>query len=528
MTAFRHAVGSFDPSSSAVLLWTRLTGATEAAWELARDEAMTDVVQRGTAVTGPARDGTVVVDVGGLEPGSTWWYRFRAAGEDSPVGRTRTLPTTGPVELGLVSCARYSVAPLTVYRALAEREVDLVVHLGDYVYEDDGHKGRREHRPPRAAVSLADYRDRLAQIREDSDCQALHLRHPVVTVLDDHDLADNAWRGGAKAHDPREHGAWAARVGAALRARSEWLPTRDPGLWRAIDLGEVGELVLLDSRLEGRDLQAGEDGALPFDHPDRSLLGDEQRAWLATRLRDPRPWSLVANGVVVNSLELPVPVPSALLPEDYALHDGHVLRSDLWDGYTAERDALVAELAARSGGSLLLSGDVHSSWAFDGPDLHGEPVSNELVVPSVSSAPLGRTRLPGAWRWLDALAGRMPHVVWCDLTERGFVHLRVSAEEAQATWHWVDPYATDLHPTAEPAVSFAVSAGAHRWRRAAPQAVRRSTGPALPERPGDVGEIRRWHQRRRWSGLAALGAAVGAVLCVAARSLGSRLPTSRS
>lgn len=528
MPVFRHAVASFDPTATSVLLWTRLTGATEAEWVLARDEALTDVVASGSAVTGPARDGTVVVDVDDLEPGRTWWYRFTARGQRSPVGRTRTLPLTGPVDLGLVSCARYSVAPLTVYRALAEREVDLVVHLGDYVYEDDGHKGHRSHRPARTAVSLEDYRDRLAQMREDTDCQALHLRHPVVTVLDDHDLADNAWRGGAKAHDPAEHGPWGARVDAALRARAEWLPTRDPRLWRAVDLGEVGDLLLLDSRLEGRDQQAGEPGATAYDDPARSLLGDEQRAWLGEQLRDPRPWALVANGVVVNSLELPAAVPAALLPEDYAVHDGHVLRSDLWDGYAAERDTLVRELAAREGSSLLLSGDVHSSWAFDGPCLDGEPVTNELVVPSVSSAPLGRTRLPGAWRLLDALADRMPHVVWSDLTERGFVHLRLTTEQAHATWHWVDPYATDLHPSTEPAASLSVAAGRARWTTAEPLEMTTPPGPPLPPRPPDVPAVRHWHQRRRWAGLTALGAVLGATGLLAARSLGSRLPTARS
>jgi alkaline phosphatase D len=524
VTLFRHAVASFEPTATSVLLWTRLTGATEAAWVLARDEALTDVVASGSAVTGPARDGTLTVDVEGLEPATSWFYAFTADGERSPVGRTRTLPVTGPVELGLVSCARYSVAPLTAYRALAEREVDLVVHLGDYVYEDDGHKGHREHRPPHRAVTLDDYRARLAQVREDADCQALHLRHPVVTVLDDHDLADNAWRGGAKAHDELADGPWSARVEAALRARSEWLPTRDPRLWRSVDLGEVGELLLLDTRLEGRDRQAGEPGALPVDSPARSLLGDEQRTWLLDRLRDPRPWSLVANGVVVSSLELPAAVPSSLLPEDYDRHDGRVLRSDLWDGYEAERDTLVNALPARPGSSLLLSGDVHSSWALDGPDLDGAPVTNELVVPSVSSAPLGRAHLPGLWRVLDALADRMPHVVWSDLTERGFVHLRVTTDRAVATWHWVDPYDTADPPAADPAAAFVLDAGTPRWQPVAPVAMRAATRPALPPRPPDLEDVRRWHLRRRWGGLAATVLGAGAAAGLLAQRLRSARP----
>lgn len=531
MPVFRHAAASFEPTASSVLLWTRLSGATEAQWVLARDPDLTDVVASGTEVTGPARDSTIVVDVTGLSPATTYWYRFSVAAETSPLGRTRTLPGAGAerVDLGLVSCARFSVAPLTVYRVLAEREVDLVVHLGDYVYEDDGHKGHRTHRPPHRAVSLADYRQRLAQTREDSDCQALHLRHPMVTVLDDHDLADNAWQHGAKAHDPQTDGPWSARVEAALRARSEWLPTREARTWRAVELGDLGQLLLLDSRLVGRDLQAGEESAAPLDAPRRSMLGDEQRDWLDEQLGDPRPWALVCNGVVVNSLELPAAVPAALLPADYASHDGHVLRSDGWDGYPAERDHLVGAIKARPGSTMLLSGDVHSSWAFDGPCLSGEPVTNELVVPSVSSAPLGRTRLPGMWRLLDALADRLPHVVWSDLTERGFVHLQVTPDTAHATWHWVDPYATDDSPAAEAAASFTVTAGVPRWRPAAPLPLGRPTGPPLGPRPDDVAEVRHWHERRRYAGMGALVAVLLGFVGVAGRRwLGSDLPHRRS
>ncbi len=250
------------------------------------------------------------------------------------MGRTRTLPGAGArqLTLGLVSCANYSVAPLTVYRALALREVDLVVHLGDYVYDSDGHSTRRAHEPPHPPRSLADYRTRIAQIRRDPDCQALHRRHPWATIVDDHDLADNAWRGGAKAHDEAEDGPWAARARAAMTARSEWLPSRrrDPGdvmaTWRSLVIGDLAELILLDSRLHGRDEQAGMPGALPIDAAERSILGSDQRTWALERIEDvSRPWSLVANGVVVNEIVLRPPLArffARLLPHDYEAYDG--------------------------------------------------------------------------------------------------------------------------------------------------------------------------------------------------------------
>ena len=150
-TTFAHAVASFEPTSAGVLIWTRLSGGhTEAEWMVATDPGLHEVVASGTATTGPDRDHTITVDVDGLAPATTYWYGFRVDGDASPVGRTRTLPGAGAsgFRMATVSCARYSVAPLGVYRAVAEREVDLVLHLGDYLYEDDGSHGPRSHDRP--------------------------------------------------------------------------------------------------------------------------------------------------------------------------------------------------------------------------------------------------------------------------------------------------------------------------------------------------------------------------------------------
>ena len=531
---FAHAVASFDPTPDAVLLWTRLTGATSADWVVARDPELRDVVAEGAAVTGPQRDGTVVVDVDGLEPATTYWYRFTAAGEQSPVGRTRTLPGEGArdVVLGLVSCADYSKAPLSVYRALAQRDVDLVLHLGDYVYETD-HAERRQHDPPYEVHSLDDYRRRYAQMRGDADVQALHLSHPMVAVVDDHDLADNAWRGGAKHHVEVDDGPWSARALAAMTARAEWVPSRrrdaDDVLttWRSLLVGDLAELVVLDSRLCGRDLQAGEDGAPPLLAEDRTILGEEQRAWALQRIEDPaRPWCLVANGVVVNEIVLRPPFAKALaplLPEGYAEHDGVLLRDDQWDGYPAERRRLAAALSRRRAAgrdAVLLSGDVHSSWAMEGPcDDSGSPVAVEVVTPSVSSAPMGRTRLPVVWRGLDMAVRRLEHVRFVDVSNRGFVLLRVTPEEVVAGWHFVDPY----DPADEPAVDadrwLSVRRGEVRWRDASAFRLPVRARPALPPRPDDVRSARRAHRRRRAAGLGAFGVLTAGPALVGLRAL---------
>lgn len=524
---FTHGVASFDPTSDAILLWTRVAGPDCARWELARDPELHEIVASGEVETGAHRDATIVVDATGLDPATTYWYRFTVGDARSPLGRTRTLPGLGAqrLTLGLVSCANYSVAPLTVYRALAQREVDLVLHLGDYVYDSEGHSGRRAHEPPRTVRSLDDYRARIAQMRADPDCRALHQRHPWATIVDDHDLADNAWRGGAKGHDEAVDGPWEARARAAMTARSEWLPTRrhDPddvlATWRSLLVGDLAELILLDSRFHGRDEQAGMPGALAIDAPERTILGSDQRDWALDRLADvSRPWSLVANGVVVNEIVLRPPrarLFARLLPHDYAAYDDEVLRDDQWDGYRADRDRLVAGLMQRQAHgarAVLLSGDVHSSWAFEGPcDAEGVLAAVEVVAPSVSSAPLGRTRWPVVWRMLDAAVRRLEHVQFVDITNRGFALVEVTRERVVASWHWVDPYDPRDCPRVTAARCLAVQHADSplRWHDAdRAEEPARPGGPDLPARPDDVRSARRRHRLRRAAGSGSVLAAV--------------------
>jgi len=538
---FAHAVASFEPTSAAVLLWTRLgREETSATWVLASDPGLERIVASGTAATDTERDHTIVVDVVDLKPATSYWYRFSAGGEDSPVGRTRTLPT-GLVErfrIGTVSCARFSIAPLGVYRALAEREVDLVLHLGDYLYEDDGSKGPRSHDPPHTAITRDDYRRRLAQLRADPDTQALHLRHPMVTIWDDHDLSDNAWREGAKHHDPSRDGPWAVRVAAAAAARQEWLPARlrDPDhpqiIWRSIPIGELAELVLLDTRFTGRDRHAGDEGAPGLDDPARSLLGETQRRWLRERLADiRRPWSIVANGVVVNSIELPWPralqTAKRFLPNGYAIIDGRVMHDDQWDGYPAERHRVARWIEARGragGRTVLLSADVHSSWAFAGPFVAGprvgdagEPVAVEFTTPAVASAAMGRAHYPGIWRVLDDAIDALDHVCWAEVTRRGYTILDVTPDEVASEWWFVRPYDQDPAATVELGARLATARAPwppslHRQDEAAADPVRPGMPAPPPGRPADLAGLRRRRRLRLAAEGAGMTTIVGGVL----------------
>jgi alkaline phosphatase D len=479
VAAFPHSVASFDPTPEGVLLWTQTDTAATLDWVVARDGDLTDVVRSGTAEVTADRGCTVVVDVDGLDPATTYHYAFTTPdGERSRVGRTRTLPApdaaTDRVRVAMVSCANLARAPLTVTRALAAvDDVDLVYHAGDYIYEDDGTKGDIAVDPPRYLVSLEDYRLRYRQARRDTDLQLLHERHPMVAVWDDHDVADNTWDHGAKAHDPAEHGDFHERLAQANRARQEWVPIRYPDpsddrrMWRSVVLGDLAELVVLDTRLGGRDEQPddGED----LDDPSRRLLSEPQWGWVEERVTDrTRPWCLLASQVPISVMELPMPDHLDLdgpLPDGYTLRDGIALCTDQWDGYRAERDRLVTMLDRRGGGTVVLSADIHSSWVFDGPfttDLR--PVAGELTGTSISSTTMGGNLGRAGAALAERVADGMDHVRWVDLDEYGFVLVDVTPATVEGSFWAVDP--SDRSATARrmSAWSITATAGA-RWER---------------------------------------------------------------
>jgi alkaline phosphatase D len=447
---FTHGVASFDPTADSVLLWTRAVGTGRLRWRIA-PAAGGPLAAEGEVEVRPDDDHCVTVTVDGLDPATGYSYWFEAGPTRSPTGRTRTLPAAGraPFRMAVVCCGDYSRGHFTAYRAAADADVDLVLHVGDYIYETRPKGTVREALPDHEVVSLDDYRTRYAQARGDADLQYLHQRHPVVAIWDDHDIADNAWRHGAKHHDPNEHGPWEDRLLAAARAHQEWLPgrltDRDDLLtvYRSFAIGDLAELVLMDTRIVGRDVQADDEASLPADDPGRSLLGDEQRAWAFDRIRDTtRPWSLLANGVVVNRMELPVERGAKLgelAPSGYAVIGGEAMCTDEWDGYPAERERLVGAIAERGPGAVILSGDVHSAWAFEGPcDGDGHPVAVEFVAPCVTATPMARQLPPGWRKLLDRLAERLPEARWFELEHHGFLRLTVDAAEARAEWYAID------------------------------------------------------------------------------------------
>ena len=216
---FAHGVASGDPLQDRVILWTRVTPKDfgeeiEGTWRIASDEGMQQLVHRGSFTTDVTSDFTVKVDAKGLKPGQTYHYQFEARGALSPVGRTRTLPAGGiqRFRMAFASCSNYPHGYFNAYARIAERtDLELVLHLGDYIYEyplgeyaNAALAGVRDVVPTNEIVTLTDYRLRYAHYKTDADLQEAHRLHPFICVWDDHELTNNAYRNGAENHNPAE------------------------------------------------------------------------------------------------------------------------------------------------------------------------------------------------------------------------------------------------------------------------------------------------------------------------------------
>lgn len=489
---FLHGVASGDPLADRVLLWTRVSGVEVAVpvdWRIARDPALEQVVQAGTLPAVPARDHTVKLDVVGLEPGTSYYYEFRALGQASPRGRTRTLPV-GPTErlrLAFASCANLPFGYFNAYQLIARRaDLDAVLHLGDYLYEygngtyGDGRAFGRIPEPDREIVTLADYRTRHAQYKRDPDLQEVHRQHPFVAVWDDHEIADNAWRGGASNHDPSE-GDWGRRRAAAVRAYLEWMPVREvfdgqrTRLQRSFRFGDLADLVMLDTRLYARDAQVERENETRLRDPERSLLGPDQEAWLAATLRqsqrDGTAWRVLGQQVML------APLPAS---------DGGIANPDAWDGYPASRERLLSSLEGGGVSDVVcLTGDVHSSWAFEVPrdpqvsSAAGarSPVLVEFTTPGITSP--GRFSPPEATRRAQELLTRHPHLRWVDLHQRGYALLDLDRERAQAEWWFVETVEERL-PAERFGRAYRTRAGESRLVRSPTPSPARAAPPLAP------------------------------------------------
>ena len=442
---FRHGVASGDPLTDAVILWTRISPNNKQApgaylryqWVIARDETLRDIVTEGEGITGPDRDYTVKVDAQGLQPATDYYYAFAAAGQWSDTGHTRTLPegSIDHLRIAFTSCSNYTHGYFNVYRELAARtDLDLILHLGDYIYEyagtDYALRTGRVHEPLGETFTLQDYRTRHACYKADKDSQSVHRQHPFIVIWDDHEVANNAWLGGSENH-PDSRGDWSERLHAAVRAYYEWMPVREPqgldqyALYRGYRFGDLLDLSVLDTRLCGRDAPAT--ALSERNREDRTLLGYEQEAWLDQRMSDAQQqgvrWKLTGQQVMVGQLG------TNSVPFNY----------DQWDGYPGARQRLFDSIRRNNVDNwVVLTGDIHSSWAMtlhDDPFASLEtPVGVELVTPAVTSEGIGVKA--AADLAAASLQPLLPHLEFVDLHHRGYVLLDITHERLQAEW-WV-------------------------------------------------------------------------------------------
>ena len=266
---FTHGVASGDPLSDRVILWTRVipqkaNDALTVFWQVAIDQGFTQVVASGQTTASAGLDYTVKVDATGLQPDQCYFYRFNARGVSSATGTTKTLPNglATTFTMGVASCSNFPQGFFNAYRHMAESDLDLVLHLGDYIYEypEAGYANdyarevlKRSVVPKHEVVALEDYRMRYGLYRTDPDLQALHQRHPFICVWDDHELANNTWREGAENHNEGE-GDFHQRIAAARQAYHEWMPIRTAiegvqgPIYRRFEIGNLADLIMLDTR----------------------------------------------------------------------------------------------------------------------------------------------------------------------------------------------------------------------------------------------------------------------------------------
>ncbi|RKT55479.1 alkaline phosphatase D family protein [Saccharothrix australiensis] len=471
---FRLGVASGDPLPDSVVLWTRLAPAPlnpdglggmpdatyDVDWEVATDEAFTSVVQRGTTATNRALGHSVHVEPAGLAPGREYFYRFRAGGHVSPVGRTRTAPAAGAavaaLKYCLASCQQWEDGWFHAHRGMVADDPDLVVFLGDYIYEKPSglpaaDKVRRLAFDEET-TTLAHYRARYGQYHTDPYLQASHAATPWVVILDDHEV-DNNWNGS-------DSPANSARKAAAFQAFYENMPLRSTArpsgasmrLYRDFLWGGLARFHMLDTR-QYRSAQATGSACGPYLDTGRTITGAAQERWLLKNFEQhPATWDFLGQQVF------------------FAQRDDDGDRStchapDSWNGYAASRDRVTKGwIDRRVPNPVVLTGDVHRHYAADlRLDYwdHGDPiVGSELVVTSATSNNPGA---PPDSTWY----ARNPHVKYSQ-NKRGYVRVTTTPREVRADFRVIsdvweaDPAKVSINTDA----SYVIEEGVRGLRRA--------------------------------------------------------------
>ena len=445
-------VASGAPRANSVVLWTRLAPAPLAGggmppesvdirWEVARDEAFRDIAAAGSARAEPEQGHSVHVEVRGLAPERWYWYRFMAGDAVSPIGRTRTaaLPQSSPERLAfaIASCQQYEQGYYAAYRHMAAENLDLVVFVGDYIYESSwgsNHVRKHSSSEPR---TLEEYRVRYAQYKSDPDLQRMHASAPWLVTWDDHEVANDYANDRGADLDPN----FIVRRAAAYRAYWEHMPLaaasipQGPAMriYDRYEFGDLAQFYMLDDR-QYRTYQAcqrpGRGGSSRVTEcserldPARTLLGMEQERWLEQSLATTRArWNVIAQQTLMAQLAL-------------TNRNGRSFWTDGWDGYPAARARLlgsVAQLKPRN--PLVLGGDVHCTWVADLKSDFDDPrspvIATELCGTSITSQ--GPTA-----NQVRAELAENPHLRYGNGTQRGYLKVELGRSACRALVRTLD------------------------------------------------------------------------------------------
>lgn len=437
---FTLGVASGEPSPHGMVLWTRLAPdplngggmppeAVQVEWRVATDETMSQEVQHGTAIASPALGHSVHVETTGLQPAHWYWYQFRVGSELSPVGRTRTAPASrddvDQFNFAFASCQHYETGFYSAFRHMASEDLQLVVHLGDYIYEGAGRDNRIRKHTGNELDTLVDYRNRYALYKSDPDLQAAHAAFPWLVTWDDHEVDNNYAGELSENNDPVNQ--FLQRRTRAYQAYYEHLPLRqfsmprgpNMQLYRETAFGNLINFFMLDTR-QYRSNQPCGDGEKPrcpeTQDPAATLLGSEQEQWLYTGLdRSSWQWNVLGQQVMMAAV-------------DRAPGPDEIYRMDKWNGYEQQRNRVIDYLRkTRPSNPVILTGDIHSNWVTDLKtdfrDANSTTVATEFAGTSISSGGNGEDTPPLA----EKVQSENPFVKFLN-AQRGYVRCAVTPQ----------------------------------------------------------------------------------------------------
>lgn len=433
---FTLGVASGEPLSDGFVIWTRLAPdpfdpealaprPIDVEWLVAAEPGFTAPVRSGRALAHPEQAHAVHVELRGLEPGRPYWYRFRSGGAESVVGRARTLPVAGrPLDrlrFAFTSCQHYEHGYFSAYRAMIEDDPDIILHLGDYIYETVAADAVRRHDGPEP-MTLADYRNRHALYKLDPDLRAAHAHCPWLLTWDDHEV-DNDFAG-TIAEDYADPVAFAARRAAAWQADYEHMPLRRTALpqadgsmriYQRFTIGDLASISMLDGRQYRSDQACDDNGfgggqlvenCAEIFALDRTMLGEAQERWLLRGLdRAPTRWTVVAQQTLFARL-------------DSKPGEGEAFWSEGWSGYPVSRDRILSAIRDhKTPNPVFIGGDMHCTWVTDlkagGWTPEAPTVASEFVCTSLSASG------PPPDRFLPLLPEN-PHIRFFEGTKRGY------------------------------------------------------------------------------------------------------------